>query len=249
MAGHRGRRRDAGAGPATSRPGRGGALAGALESGESPARCHGGVAKNARMIALPMLSRYVVPEILGHLLAVTAIVVGISMLQRLSGFLVEAADGSLPADVVFSLLSLRTVVSLPSLLPAILYLAIVLGVGRLHQDGEVTALESCGISPLRLAQGVLLLAAAVAVLVAELSFAIAPWAAARFNQVKQQAVDTQGVGELAPRRFYEIGPGGRQVLFAGGRRPDGRMSDVFLQEWEDDGISIFSGDAVADHAD
>jgi len=201
------------------------------------------------MKALPTLSRYVVRRIFGHLLGIAVVVVAISVLRRLSGLLIDAADGSLPPDLVFSLLSLRTAASAPSLLPAAFYIAIVVALGRMHEDQEITALESCGVSPFRLAPAILLLAAVVGGVVAVLSLETAPWATARFHRVKQRATQTLEISELQPRRFYEIGPEGRQVLFARARNADGRMSDVFVQLRQEDGTAIFSGDELAESLD
>src|SRR5512144_811077 len=103
---------------------------------------------------MSVLSRYIWKEILLHVAVATSVVLAISLLRRLGSFIGDAADGSLSANAIFELLSLRTIMGLPSLLTIGSYLGAVLGLGRLHKDQEMIALAACGIAPLRLAREV-----------------------------------------------------------------------------------------------
>jgi len=70
------------------------------------------------------LSRYVIKETAAHAAAGLLVVLGVFVVTRLTTLLNDAAVGSLPGDVVLELLALRTVMALPSLLPAVLYTAL-----------------------------------------------------------------------------------------------------------------------------
>jgi len=72
---------------------------------------------------MSILSRYTVKEILSHLAGVMFIVVAVFMVRHFAEFLGDAAEGDLPSGVLLRLLGLRTVMALPSLLPAGLYIA------------------------------------------------------------------------------------------------------------------------------
>jgi lipopolysaccharide export system permease protein len=130
--------------------------------------------------------------------------------------------------------------ALPSLLPVGLYVAVLLGLGRLHQDNEMTALASCGVSPARIYATVIGLALFAAGVAACLSFWARPWAAVTFHAVRDHAARQAGVGQIAPGRFYEIKSGTEQAVFAEARSATDPefVENVFVQQRDDQGISV-----------
>src|SRR5690606_29740100 len=172
--------------------------------------------------------------------------------QRLDALLVEAGEGSISLGVAAELLALRTLGSLPSLLPVVLYLAVVLALGRLSRDRELIGLSSCGVSRARVARPILALGAVAALLVGWLALDVRPWAAERLDGVEHRArisVDLEG---LAPGRFYPVGDDDDRVLFAERRtrRPNRALQDVFLHEIGEDGrVSILVSERAVDEPD
>lgn len=198
-----------------------------------------------------VLSRYVVREILVHTLGVLAIVLGIFLLRRFGGLLTEAAEGALPANVILHMLGLRTIMALPSLLPVILYLAIILGLGRLYQDQEMTALHACGVGPGRVRFIVLVFAALVSVGIGVLSYSTRPWAANELQVVERRAAREVDAESISPGRFYDLGGKAEQVVFAESRSPtDSRvLENVFVQYREGAELSILYSDQALVHRD
>ena len=187
------------------------------------------------------LSRYVMKETASHATAGLLVVLGVFLVTRLSTLLNDAAVGSLPGGVVLELLALRTVMALPSLLPAVLYLGVLLGLSRLARDAEIVAVQACGIAPSRLHAAVLVLAVGAAGGIAVLSFAVRPWAAARFNAVRDRAVAQSGLENLTPGTFVEVDTEQHDVLFAESRSPSDpqQLENVFVQQRTERGITIF----------
>jgi lipopolysaccharide export system permease protein len=188
-----------------------------------------------------VLSRYAIREVLAHLAGVLGVVLAIFLVRRFGSLLDEAADGSLPTSVILHLLGLRTIVALPSLVPAAFYLSVILALGRLYRDEEMTALAGCGVSPGRVRGAVLGLAALAAVAVGFLSFAARPWAAAEFDAVRERAAASLDIGSMSPGRFYETDAGGEQIVFAEGRTrgPQRALEHVFVQQRTGEHLSIF----------
>jgi lipopolysaccharide export system permease protein len=204
----------------------------------------------ATRVTVPrVLSRYAIREVLLHFLGVFAVVLAIFLVQRFGKLLSDALEGSLPADVVLYLLWLRTLVALPSLLPVAFYLAVLLALGRLHQDRETTALAACGVSPLRVPGTVLSFSILVTALIGVLALFGEPWAAARFEQVREQAMQALEIGGLMPGRFYEVGGSGEQVVFAESRAEDGSMRNVFVQDRRDGRLAIISSERAIENVD
>lgn len=188
------------------------------------------------------LDRYTTREVLSHLAGISAVVLGIFVLRRFGLLLDEAADGSLPFFSVLHLLGLRTLVALPSLAPAALYFAVLVALGRLHQDYEMRALEACGVAPRRLARPVLALAAVAAVVIAVLSCWARPLAGARFDAVKGEALAGVGFDRMQPGRFYELPGGVEQVVFSE-RRSSGDphvLEDVFVERRDPEGLVVLT---------
>jgi lipopolysaccharide export system permease protein len=197
------------------------------------------------------LSRYVIRETAMHAAAGFLIVLGVFLITRLSDLLSDAAIGSLPGDVVLELLFLRTVMALPSLLPAVLYLGVLLGLGRLASDSELVAVEACGISPRRIYSAVAIFGVGAAAFIAFLSFTGRPWAATRFNQVRDQAVASAGIEDLLPGSFVELDADEHDVVFAEFRSAGEPhyLENVFIQRRRPEGITLLSAKRASEARD
>ena len=191
---------------------------------------------------VPLVDRYVAREVASHALGAIVIVVAIFLVTRLSTLLSDAVVGSLPGGVLALLLGLRTVMALPSLLPGVLYLGVLLAMARLSRDGELLAMEASGMTPGRLERAVLGFAFCAAAGIAVLSFDGRPWAAARFNEVRDQAIADSGLDSITPGIFYELHTVAHEVVFAESRSasdPD-YLENVFVQRRNEMGIAVFS---------
>ncbi len=93
-----------------------------------------------------IIDRYIMREIIKPTIAVCAILVFIFGCYMATRFLVDALSGQLPGTTVIILILLRIAIALEVLLPTTLYLSVVVALGRLYQDSEMTALFACGVS-------------------------------------------------------------------------------------------------------
>jgi lipopolysaccharide export system permease protein len=191
---------------------------------------------------VPLLDRYVAREVASHARGAFVIVLAIFLVTRLSTLLSDAAVGSLPGRVLALLLGLRTLMALPSLLPAVLYLGVLLAMNRLSRDRELLAMETSGVTPGRLERAVLGLAVGAAAGIALLSFNGRPWAAARFDQVRDQAIADSGLDNVTPGIFYNLQTAAREVVFAESRSATDPeyLENVFVQRRSETGIAVFS---------
>jgi lipopolysaccharide export system permease protein len=189
-----------------------------------------------------LLDRYVAREVATHAVAGFVIVLAIFLVTRLSTLLSDAVVGGLPGRVVVLLLTLRTVMALPSLLPAVLYIGVLVAINRLSRDRELLAMETAGVTPGRLDRAVLGFAVCAALVVAVLSFAARPWAAARFNEVRDRAIADSGLDDVTPGLFYELSSPSHDVVFAESRSPVAptHLENVFVQRRSADGITVFA---------
>lgn len=191
-----------------------------------------------------ILSRYLVREVAAHAAAGFLIVLGVFLVTRLNSLLADAAVGTLPGSVVIELLLLRALMALPSLLPATLYIGVLLGLSRLARDQELVALNACGIPPRRQYAAIGAFGVVVATVIAFLSFSGRPWAAARFQQARDRAIGDARLRDLPLGTFVEVDPETHTFLFAEARAEDDPsvLRDVLLQQMTVDGLRVIIAD-------
>ncbi len=192
--------------------------------------------------SVPLLDRYVAREVVSHAFGGFVVVLAIFLVTRTSTLLSDAAVGSLPGGVLALLLALRTVMALPSLLPAVVYLGVLLAMNRLSKDRELTAMAASGVGPGRLERAVLAVALVAAAAIAVLSFTGRPWAAARFNEVRDRAIAASGLDDITPGVFYELHSDAHEVVFAESRSAidPAYLENVFVQRRNEAGLAVFS---------
>ena len=197
------------------------------------------------------VSRYVVREIGSNFHAVLLLVIVIFVVRRLALLLDDAGDAALPLVALLQLLLLRTVMALPSLIPAVLYVSVLLGLGRLYRDSEMAALAACGVAPYRIGRMVVGLAVVAAVGVGAMSGWIRPWAAARYQALQVDIARELDLGSVTPGRFYDFGGDGELVLFAEGRVASNPqlVTNVFVQQREAERVGIIYANRALEHRD
>jgi len=157
-------------------------------------------------------------------------------------YLDQVASGLLPAPAVLPLVLVNSAIALEILLPIGFHISVVVGLGRLHTDSEMTAFFACGISPMRIFRVVVVVSLLVAVLMACLTLYVRPRANGLRYLLEHQAVTEFNFADLKPGHFYES-PSGNRVLFFQGIDPDSRrMQRVFIQTISGDTVTIVSAD-------
>lgn len=184
-----------------------------------------------------IVDRYVIREVARTCFGVTFVLLIILVGNQFARVLGRAAAERLTRDAVFELLWLSSIEYLTVLLPLALFFAVVLSLGRLYRDSEVTAMVACGIAPHRLCRPVLILAALLAALAGWLSFEVGPWVAYRTHLVKVEAKRQLRSAALVPGRF-RVAPGGEIVFYARSADPDGALRDVFIQRRRDERVEV-----------
>lgn len=153
----------------------------------------------------------------------------ILMSNKFSRFLGEAANGSLPKDTVFELLGYSSINYLIILIPIGLFIAVLLSLGRLYQDSEMSAMHACGIGPWQVFRPVLFLAIIAAAGLYWLSMEVAPWAAKQVLQIRNTALEEVQLTQLEPGQFLTADEG-NVVFYAESKNLSGQLEKVFLQQ-------------------
>jgi lipopolysaccharide export system permease protein len=188
-------------------------------------------------------------EIIKPTLTICAVLVLIFGCYIAARYWEDAAHGQLPGVIVFQLIMLRVIIALEVLLPTTLYLSVVIALGRLYRDAEITAMFACGINMTRVIRSVLFLSIITGVVVACLSLYVRPWAWNQFFWLKAEAKASFDLTRMKGGNFYKTG-GGERVIFA--EKVDSQKNqakNVFIQTKKDDSLQIIYADKATQYED
>jgi len=156
------------------------------------------------MQMLHVFDRYLLREVIHGWLAVTVVLWLILVSNRLIRFLADAAEGDIPVDVIFTLLGLKMVWYLVHVIPFALALGVVLGLGRLYRDSEMTVMSACGVGPWRIYKPLLGFGVLVAAMLAWLALYVGPQVQGLSYRLEQDAEQQADLKALGAGRFNEI---------------------------------------------
>ena len=185
-----------------------------------------------------IIERYIIREIIKPTLVICTVLVFIFGCYIATRYGEDAVHGMLPGLAVLQLISLRILLALEVLLPTTLYLSVVIALGRLYRDAELTAMFACGISMTKVVKSVFLVSIIGSLIVASLSLFVRPWAWNQFFHIKAQAEANFDLTRMKGGNFYVTG-GGERVVFAD--KVDGQKNKakrVFIQTKTEDSLQI-----------
>ena len=135
-------------------------------------------------------------------LMVVAVLLIIFVGFSLSRFLNQADAGLLNTAEVARLTLLKVLIALEVLLPIGLFFGLMLGLGKLHNDSEIYAMQASGMSENRMIRPVVLMAVLLAVVVAVLSIYVRPWAYAVTYEMLSIAEASSDIDRIKAGQFY-----------------------------------------------
>ena len=160
-----------------------------------------------------ILRRYIIMEILKPAAAILFVLVIIFASYTAVTYLSEAVAGSLPPGTVGMMILLRIGMALEVLLPTTFYLSVIIALGRLYKDSEMTALSACGVGITGVLKPVVLLSLPVAVHAGWASLSIRPQSYVEIYRIKSQAQVQFDISRLEPDNFLDL-ESGKYVFFA-----------------------------------
>jgi len=174
-----------------------------------------------------IIRRYLYSEILYTLSGLTALLVLIYISHRFMVYLVQAAAGNLPTMFIWQLLAMKLLSDLMLILPLGFFLAILLALGRLYKDNEITVMAACGIGvPVK---SLMFLGVLMSLFVGGLSLLLAPWAERQMAELKTEAHQVAEVSGVVAGRFKEFNQGQGSFYVESIRSENQHMYGVFAQ--------------------
>lgn len=197
-----------------------------------------------------VLDRYIAKELLLNWMAVTTVLMLVLVSNALAQLLGKVADGALPVDVVLPLLAVNSIKFVSWILPLSAFFAVMLVMGRLYRDNEMSVIFSLGNSPLSLYRPVMLVLVPVTVLSALISLWWLPEAEMKRFALQAEAESRSEVQSILPGRFI-VSRDGSGVFYVERYGDDGEMQRIFIRHRLGHGEAIESairGRLITDEA-
>lgn len=171
-------------------------------------------------------------------MTVCIVLVVIFASYRAAQYLAQAVAGAMSGKIVIYMVLLKVLVVLETLLPIALYLSVVVALGRMYADSEMTALFACGVGISRIQRAVLYVSLVLALVVAGLSLYVRPWGYEKMFWLKEQAKLALDISKWKEDSFYNI-PGMNRVIFAEEINQEKKRAEgVFIQSERKDRVQV-----------
>lgn len=179
-------------------------------------------------VFIVIIIRYLVRETLKSQLAILFILLLIFFCQKLVRILGAAVDGDIPTNLVLSLLGLGVPEMAQLILPLSLFLGLLMTLGKLYTESEITVMHACGLSKAVLIKAAMILALFTAIVAAVNVMWAGPWSSRHQDEVLAEAKANPGMAALAQGQFTQA-TNGDSVLFI--EKVSGtQFHDVFMAQ-------------------
>ncbi len=175
-----------------------------------------------------IITRYISRQILQATFAIAIILVVVVAVGRLLNYLAKAAKGELDPSLLLQVMAYRMPDFLQLILPLALLLGILLALGRLYADSEMTVLIASGMGPLRLLGIIMVATVLISGLVAALSLQLAPMGSRKVSELIEIQQNLNEFDLMQPGLFQNIS-GGHRTTYAETMN-DGELHQVFVHD-------------------
>ena len=183
---------------------------------------------------MKILDRYLIREMLLTWGAVTLVLLVIMVGNVLARSLSKVTEGSVTPDVLLTLVAIQSINLLVTLIPLGLYIGVLLALGRLYRDNEMSVMYACGVGWRDIFRPTIIVGLLGVLLIGLLTVFASPWSARLEQQIKADLREKSGVSFLSAGKFIEFS-GGSTVFFTQNITASGtQFNRVFmLRERED----------------
>ncbi|WON77373.1 LPS export ABC transporter permease LptF [Serratia sp. UGAL515B_01] len=180
-----------------------------------------------------IIIRYLIRETLKSQIAILFILLLIFFCQNLVKVLGDAVNGNIPTNLVLSLLALSVPKMGQLILPLSLYLGLLITLGRLYTESEITVMHACGLGKRTLLIAAMTLAIFTSAIAAVNVFWLGPSASIHQYEVIAEAKANPSIAGLTEGQF-QTSQDGNVVLFVGNVKGNG-FNNVFLAQLRPNG--------------
>ncbi len=189
-----------------------------------------------------ILDRMIAVDLIKTVFSVLSVMVLIIVSRKFIRVLAQAIDGQLSQETVFMILGLKTVVVISTLLPATVFIAVLMVLGRMYRDQEMAAIASAGGGSALIYKAVFLCILPLSLLGGWFALYATPWAEAEMQIVTNDDQNSINLSGISAGRFNEYNQGDL-VLYVESINSAGKLENVFVQNRKNDVVGIVTADS------
>ena len=197
--------------------------------------------KTARRPLISVLDKMIAKDLLKTLVSVWTVIVVIIVSRKFIKILDKAVEGHISNETLLTILGLKTVSAGISLLPAATFMALLMVLGRLYKDQEMSAIATAGGGAGTLYRAVFFLVFPLCIIATGLSLYASPWAENRVQKLMNQDEQSSDIRGIAAGKFSEYSRGDL-VFYVESLNKDNKMQHVFMQDRKKDKLSIVTAE-------
>lgn len=191
---------------------------------------------------ITVLDKMIALDLLRTLLAVWSVIVVIIVSRQFVRVLDKAVEGQVSNQTLLTVLGLKTIIASAAFLPAALFMTVLMVLGRMYRDQEMSAVASAGGGAGTIYRAIFLMVFPLSVLAANLSFYVSPWAEAMMDQLMHQDKESADLRGIAAGKFSEYSQGDL-VFYVEKIDADKKMHQVFVQHRQGNHLAIINAEA------
>ena len=177
---------------------------------------------------ITVIDKMIFKDLLKTFSAVLSVIVIIIVSRNFIKVLGKAVEGEISGQTVMMLLGLKTLVAIAALMPPSIFIAVLMVLGRMYRDQEMSALASAGLGTLRLFRSVFLLMIPLSLGALAFTSMTVPWAEAEIERQIHTDSETADLRGISAGRFSEYSQG-ELVFYVETINDAGVMQQVFVQ--------------------
>ncbi|HEY7906425.1 MAG TPA: LptF/LptG family permease [Wenzhouxiangella sp.] len=193
-----------------------------------------------------LIQRYLAKQLLGPVLGVFSFSVAVVAIFYMAQLLAWAAQESWPVDAVLGMAGLRLVLYFDVLIPVSVLLGLVIGLGRVQQAQELTALASAGVGQGGVFRLMGIWVLALCVLVALFSMVLRPWGYGQFYDIETAMAERLDITRIEPGRFQV---GDDEWLIYAKTKQGSKLNDVFVHQLRPTGRGVLTATQMTQQLD
>ncbi|WP_370690801.1 LPS export ABC transporter permease LptF [Methylicorpusculum sp.] len=198
--------------------------------------------RKRRSPLISVLDKMIVLDLAGTLVSVLSVIVVIIVSKRFIKILEKAIEGAVSSETLIHVLGLKMISAAIAFLPAALFMAVLMVVGRMYRDQEMAAVFSAGGSSGIIYRSLYVLVLPLMLISFALSFYTGPWAEATVKELMHEDEKSADIRGIAAGRFSEY-QHGDLVFYVEDLTKDGIMHQVFVQHRQGNKVSIFNAES------
>jgi len=189
-----------------------------------------------------LLDKMIAWELLKTVFAVLSVIVIIIVSRKFIKVLALAIKGTISGNTALNILGLKTVVALVNFLPAAIFMAILMVLGRMYRDNEMAAVASAGGGATRLYRAVFLLVLPLSIAASLLSLYASPWAEKQMLLLTNRDMEKADMRGLSAGHFSEYSHGDL-VFYAEEINAQQQMKHIFVQNRQQGKLGIITAES------